>query len=591
MLQRLSYIFVFFTVVILAQHFNRADEFIKEKRCRCLSNNLACWPNTSVWNNFNKSIDGRLISLRPTIQICNGKPPNSTLCTRNQWEGSQWRSDQIGAMLHENWENTSYSGSYNQGSVPPLGVNATTIEHVQTTIRFASEKNLRLIIKNTGHDYMGRSTAPGSLLLWLHHMKGKKLLQHFSTCTGEHVMTAIRLDAGVQWGEVYEWLKDYNLTAIGGIARTVGAIGGYLQGGGHGPLSRWKGMAADQVIEFDVVTADGKRQTVNACHNKDLFWALRGGGGGTFAVVLSAVLHVFPSPPTIGIYYGIFAPNETRYSQFIKSFIRFMPKLVDIGCAGYFHMTDLNINIGFFVPNGNLTQVTQLFNQLMANYTDLTFDRNGTHSFATFHDYFLQRKSSVNFFGSNALVGSRLIPETTVRNEPGQFADVLLRIRGRSQNQTTLAGHLVAGGHVSKISVNNSINPAWRKALFNVLYTQGWSEDATGAVQKHMTARLRSQIEILDTIAGGGGTQSNCYLNEADLNEEDWQRKYFGNDDIYNRLKSVKKTYDPNDLFICKNCVGSDEWSDDLNCSRKTSNANRIQLTIISILFISILHF
>ncbi|CAF3835225.1 unnamed protein product, partial [Rotaria sp. Silwood1] len=67
-------------------------------------------------------------------------------------------------------------------------------------------------------------------------------------------------------------------TAIGGECDTVGVAGGYLQGGGHSPLSRWKGLAADQVLEYDVVTADGQRQTVNVCNNGDLFWALNGGG-------------------------------------------------------------------------------------------------------------------------------------------------------------------------------------------------------------------------------------------------------------------------------------------------------------------------
>jgi FAD/FMN-containing dehydrogenase len=181
-----------------------------------------------------------------------------------------------------------------QGSVPPLRVNATTAEHVQTTVHLASANNLRLVVKNTGHDYMGRLPA------------------------------------------------------------------------------------ADQVLEFDVVTADGQRQTVNACQNKDLFWALHGGGGGSFAIVLTAVLCTFPSPPTISAFYGISAPNETRYSRFIRDFIRFMPILVDADCACYFHMTDTNINIGFFVPNGNFTVVTALFDQLMKNNTDLQFSVNTT---------------------------------------------------------------------------------------------------------------------------------------------------------------------------------------------------------------------
>ena len=88
----------------------------------------------------------------------------------NQWHNASWRSDQVGAMQNHSWENSSCSIQFryrkcNQGSVPVVGVNATLPEHVQTTVRFASTHNLRLVIKTTGHDYFGRSTAAGSLLL------------------------------------------------------------------------------------------------------------------------------------------------------------------------------------------------------------------------------------------------------------------------------------------------------------------------------------------------------------------------------------------------------------------------------------------
>ena len=102
----------------------------------------------------------------------------------------------------------------------------------------------------------------------------------------------------------------------------------------------------------------------------------------------------------------------------------------------------------------------------------------------------MQRKPSVNFFASNALVGSPLIPETVVRNQPDPLAGVLFRIRGRSENQTTLARHLVAGGQVSNASIDMTVNPAW--------------PEGTGAADQELLAsRLRGQIEILQTVAGG----------------------------------------------------------------------------------------
>ena len=138
-------------------------------------------------------------------------------------------------------------------------------------------------------------------------MKSMDLVKQYTSCTSERVSNAIRLDAGVQWGEVYAWLATYNLITMGG----------YLQGGGHGLLSGWKGMAAAQVLEFDVVTVDGQRQTANACQNKDLFWALR---GGSFAIVLMAILRTLPSSPVIGVFLHHFCAERNSLGSFHSRF-------------------------------------------------------------------------------------------------------------------------------------------------------------------------------------------------------------------------------------------------------------------------------
>ncbi|CAF3941543.1 unnamed protein product [Rotaria sordida] len=555
MLKRVTSIILFFIIISLRQNL-----IATKLRCRCLMNDPTCWPNLSVWQTFNESIGGRLILVQPSAAFCSGDPPNIDVCTNAlaQWTNATWRSDQVGAMQNHNWENTSCSEhleniTCTQGSVPRLAVNATTAEHVQATIRLANANNLRLVIKTTGHDYLGRSTAADSLLLWLHYMKTMTLIEQYTSCTDENISNAIRLDAGVQWGEVYVWLSTYNLIAIGGASPTVGAIGGFLQSGGHGPLTRWKGMAADQVLEFDVITADGQRQIVNACQNEDLFWALRGGGGGSFAVVLSAVLRTFPSPSIVSVLYSISATNETRYARFIRDFIRFIPTIADASYAGYYYMTDTNISIVFFVPNGNFTVTTTIFDQLINNNTDLQFISNFAFTVPSFYDYFARIMAVSNPTGANVLLGSRLIPETIVRHQPDQVADAFFRTRGRSENQSVLIGHLVAGGQVSNTLINNSVSSGWRTALLHMVISQEWNDNTSASDQEILALHLRTQVEILQTVAGG--TQSSCYLNEADPNEPNWQQKFFGTQANYNQLKSIKKAIDPNGLFIYEHVI------------------------------------
>jgi FAD/FMN-containing dehydrogenase len=85
----------------------------------------------------------------------------------------------------------------------------------------------------------------------------------------------MKIYAGEQFRGIYRFAADHNVTAIGGGDPNVG-IAGWLMGGGHGPLTAKYGMGADQVIEMEVVTADGRLRTVNEKHDPDLFWALRG---------------------------------------------------------------------------------------------------------------------------------------------------------------------------------------------------------------------------------------------------------------------------------------------------------------------------
>ncbi len=105
---------------------------------------------------------------------------------------------------------------------------------------------------------------------------------------------------------------------------TVGVAGGFLQGGGFGTWSNRFGMAAANLVQAHVVTANGQLRVANACQNADLFWALRGGGGGTFGVVTDVTLQTFPAPEAMGFVIGeLAAPDDATYRAVIEAFLRF----------------------------------------------------------------------------------------------------------------------------------------------------------------------------------------------------------------------------------------------------------------------------
>jgi FAD/FMN-containing dehydrogenase len=183
---------------------------------------------------------------------------------------SLWLSANPGAVQIANWASwpqrnetcyvdTARSVPCGQGRISLYSVVARKAEHIQAAVRFVKRHNIRLAIKNTGHCFLGRSVAPDSLQILTHNLKSIDFVDNFKPqgCTTGRAGygSAVTIGAGVQLKDLYTALGQRNLTAVIGASHTVGAAGGYIQGGGHSPLGPWKGMAVDNALEFTVVTA------------------------------------------------------------------------------------------------------------------------------------------------------------------------------------------------------------------------------------------------------------------------------------------------------------------------------------------------
>lgn len=173
----------------------------------------------------------------------------------------------VGGLQQVNWEvnnalnETCYIDSNRtipcgQGDVPVYGVAVESADDISKTIKFACSNNLRVIIKNTGHDYLGRSTGRGALSIWTHKMQNISFSNNFVPTGGSTgVGTTVTISAGVQLAQLYYACGQQNKSVVAGMATTVGACGGYIQGGGHSPMANLFGMSTDNVIEYNVVTA------------------------------------------------------------------------------------------------------------------------------------------------------------------------------------------------------------------------------------------------------------------------------------------------------------------------------------------------
>ncbi len=144
--------------------------------------------------------------------------------------------------------------------------------------------------RNTGHDFVGRSTGGGALSIWTHHLKNFEFLPHYTQ--GNYSGMAARVGSGLEAWELYDHMDQNNMTLVVPGGSTVGAYGGWQAGGGHSTLGSLYGLGSDQVLSLQVVTADGRFVTADTNTNEDLFYALRGGGPGEFrpAVLEHAML-------------------------------------------------------------------------------------------------------------------------------------------------------------------------------------------------------------------------------------------------------------------------------------------------------------
>ncbi|XHF98365.1 hypothetical protein AWENTII_001918 [Aspergillus wentii] len=320
--------------------------------CRCRPQN-SCWPSTQEWNAFNSSIQGNLVPVRPAAAVCHVPNLDSSMCdeVKKQWTNSTWRAAQPGTVQWENWESwpednqtcyieSSQSTPCGQGRISLYSALVQSASQIQKTVRFAKQHNLRLVIKNSGHDFMGRSTSPESLQILTNGMKDIRLVNAFVLAGAPENKSegpAVTIAAGVSLQDLYSAVVAHKRTVVGGTSHTVGAAGGYIQGGGHSALGVWKGMATDNALEFHVVTANGTLLYANAYQNLDLFWALRGGGGGSFGVVLSVTLRTFPEVPVVVANLNISTPiGNPQFWTAMTEVHAALPGLNDAGGSGYY---------------------------------------------------------------------------------------------------------------------------------------------------------------------------------------------------------------------------------------------------------------
>ncbi|KAJ5361026.1 hypothetical protein N7541_001870 [Penicillium brevicompactum] len=544
----------------------------------------SCWPSAAEWSSLNETVSGRLMKTIPPGSVCYESELNynQVACEYllENWSDSRYHSSNPVTVSDPLWSNssctpiysngTSVSGDPNAGAkgcsigfLSPYVVNATTAQQVKATLHFAKKHNVRLNIKNTGHN-PEKSSAYGSLSLWTHHMKQLKIHHRFkpSNCSSTRSHMAATVGAGVQDGELLEKLAKRNLTAVTGTNSDVG-VAGWATGGGHGILTGVYGMGADNIIEASIVTPQGDLLTASECQNEDLFWAIRGGGGGTFGVILSLTVNVFPMPSlstaTITIS-GKSATSSRAWWRVISSIHPELAKLQDAGVMGYYTAASSPYSFQYTMFQFNTTNTSSI-DRLIQPLTKHIQRHNETVEASSFSSWLPDWYSieKIAPLGGDAGISrgaraTRLLSRKVVEDTDSLWKALEMTGEKNTAFKDGISGPSLSGTlTISHKPVDSALNPAWRDAAVHLISSVQWNDllpasDAEEAIagMTNITGYALRQL----------APDSGVYYNEANSWEPNWQWAFWGPN--YPRALSIKQKYDPDNLLWCHHCVGSE---------------------------------
>jgi len=557
----------------------------------------ADWPSKAAWKRLNDQVDGNLIPVESPIDACI-KNVEGAECTNllANIKNPYFVGDHPGLTQTLGWVEAWFT----KPSV--FAVAAKDTNHVAAAVNFARENDLRLVVKGGGHSYQGTSNAADSLLVWTRHIDEVSMHEAFVPrgCEGKQAaQRAVTCGSGAIWMQAYDEVTTKAGAYVQGGGCTTVGVAGLVQSGGFGSFSKHYGTCAAGLLEAEVVTADGKIRIANACTNPDLFWALKGGGGGTFGIVTKVTLRVRELPEYGGgAIFRVKASSDDGFRRLLRYFVGFYREnLFNDHWGEQAHIGSDNV-LGLSMVSLGLS--TEEAKKVWQPFLDWIKRSPGVYtvepgmilgSMPARHwwDVEWRKAQHHEVFHSDPRPGAS---ENNVwwTGDAGQVAWTIYGFESLwlpasllgDDSQEQLANRLFAGSrhqmielHFNKglagapreaieTSRDTATNPVVLNAFALAIVADGEGgypgvrghEPNVEAAQKSRE-RIQACMNELRILTPNGGS----YVSESDFFEKDWQHSYWGSN--YPRLASVKKKYDPAGLFFVHNGVGSEEWSAD----------------------------
>lgn len=358
------------------------------------------------------------------------------------------------------------------------------------------------------HSYNGKSTGAGALGIWTHHLKNLEIHDYQDK---HYTGKAITMGAGIQGFEAYQAADKAGVQVVGGECPTVGLAGGYSQGGGHSALASRYGLGADQVLKWEVVTGEGKVVTATRDNEySDLFWALSGGGGGTYGVVTSMTSKAHPATPVSGLALNFTNANITQDTFFKAVYLYHtnLPALVDAGAMTIWTYTNTSFALtpvtGPNIPEKDLVKLLEPFTAGLKKL-GIKYTLNSAQ-FDTYWDEFQGMQGTIPV--GEEQYGGWLIPRSVVENNNKGLTQAYREI---VEDGGAFIG---VGLNVSKKvagDVYNSVLPAWREAIIATSITTPWKWNADAQMVQEQNKMTNVFMPKLEKIASNSG----AYMNEV----------------------------------------------------------------------------